>query len=526
MSYYSARYGSQEKSDAARGGKKRGWNPNWKKGAPVARGSAYKPILVPSAEQLAIFHHVATSEKSLIVGALAGTGKTAMAVEAMTKYVPKGKSIAYFIFANRNAREAESKCNDGILVKTCHSFGLSILKSALGLKGDCVDSSDEKSRNIAQALLGPEDEKLDLRYSFCKAMSLAKGYLCETVESVVEVCDKHEVELCGMSEEDFASNVLKGLDLSAKQYARVTFDDMIWLPIRLKLTIPKFDVVVADEAQDLNPARRTLILSAIGWKLLAVGDKNQAIFGFTGADSESMDLIQAATGADYLPLTTTYRCGKTIVERAREIVPEYVAHENNPDGVVADVSDEDILKATNEGGAGAGDFVLSRTNAPLVGLCLQFIKQGRRATVQGKDLGKNLLYMIKRSKALSVDMFLTWLDEWQQIECERLVSRNKPCDHIVDKADCLRVFCEGTRDLESVKSRIENMFSDEKPGEPDTAQIVLSTVHKAKGLERDRVWVLLSTFKCVGPDECNVWYVALTRARTHLFMAGSKPAKK
>lgn len=526
MSYHGKAYAQREKWDANRaaGPKRRGWNPNWKKEAPVARGSAYKPILNPSGQQVAIFDHVRESTKSLIVIARAGTGKTATSVETMVSHMSRNKDIAYFIFANRNAREAESKTPAYIHVQTCHAFGLSILKKALNLKGDCVDGYGEKSRNIAQALIGPEDEKLELRFNLAKAMDLAKGYLCDNVEKVIEVCDKHEIEFGDMNEADFAGKVLEGLDLAAKQYARVEFSDMIWLPIRLGLTIPKFDHVVADECQDLNPARRELILGAInprGGKLLGVGDDRQAIFAFTGADSNSIEILRERTNADVLSLTTTYRCGKAIVEVAKRIVPDYVAHENNPDGVVADKTEENLVAPVNKGGAGPGDFILSRTNAPLVSLCLAFVKEGRRAAIQGKDLGKNLTSMIRRSNAKGVDEFLSWLDEWQNVECERLAKKNRPSDHIVDKADCLRAFCEGQRDLGNVSRRIEEMFSDEEPGKPDTGRIVLSTVHKAKGLERDRVWVLVNTFRFEGPEEDNVWYVAVTRARTHLFMVNA-----
>lgn len=516
MSYQGRAYGSREKADANRTGKKKVWNPNWaKKAPPVIRGSAYRPILNPSAQQHAIFANIASDSNALVVQALAGVGKTATIVESMNKYVPVGKSILYVIFANRLAREAESKCNERIDVKTCHAFALAALKKAFGKVE--VDASGEKSRAIAQALLGPEDEKIELRYNFCKAMSLAKGYLCETSAQVIEVMDKHEIEPCEMLEGDFAAKVLEGMELSAKQYMRVDFDDMIYLVIKLNVSVPMYDFVFLDEAQDASPARRELVLRAVGkgGKFCAIGDRNQAIFSFTGSDSESMDNIQKLTNAHTLPLSTTYRCGKAIVKLAQAYVPEYVAAPQNPEGVVADKVETDMMRPTDEGGAAPGDFILSRVNAPLVKLCLAFVKQGRRAFVMGKDLGKNLSYMIKRSNAQSVNGFLTWLDNWQSMESERLAARNKPCDMIEDKANTLRAFCEGTNDLSTVRSRIEEMFAEE---DAEQTSICLQTVHKSKGREADRVWLLQSTFRCQGPDEANVYYVAITRARTHLFM--------
>jgi superfamily I DNA/RNA helicase len=494
---------------------KRKWNPNWAKKSPaVARGSLYKPILAPSAQQIAICDDVAHKPDALIVQALAGTGKTATIVEAM-RGVVRGKTILYVIFANRNAREAEGKCEERVEVRTCHAFGLAAIKKAFGNKIE-VDAKGDKTYNISLALLGPEDEKAELRYYFGKAMDLAKGYLCETPEQVIDVCDKHGIELCGMDEEDFARKVLEGLDLSAKQYMRVEFSDMIWLPVRLNLTIPQFDYVFADESQDLSPARQELVLRAVkpGGKLCAVGDEHQAIFGFTGADVYAMQNIASRTNAHTLPLHTTYRCGKAIVAMAQSYVPEYTAAEQNPEGVVAERTLQDMLQPPEKGGAAPGDFVISRVNAPLVSMCLELIKQGRKASVLGKDLGRNLTYMIKRSKAESVAGFLAWLEDWKNTECDRLVQRNKPCDHIVDKYDCLVAVCEGRKTLDEVRTYIEDMFSDEDEG----AKVVFTTAHKAKGLERNRVWLLTYTFKCKGDQEDNVMYVAITRAREELYL--------
>lgn len=523
-------YGERGDAKRAANPKKRNWNPNYKKPDPSLRGKAYKAIALPSVQQVAIFNHFAQT-RPLVVVARAGTGKTATVVHGMTECIPKGKSICYMIFANRNAREAESKCHNGIVVTTTHSFGLKILKNVD--KNIEVDVHGEKSRNIAQALLGPEDEKLALRYNFCKAMDLAKGALCEDVEHVIEVCDNHEVEFDGMDPPEFAAKVLEGLELSAKQWKRVEFSDMLWLPWKLNLNVPTFDYVIADECQDLNANRRWLVLRACGFvpvigdgpwervgncKLVAIGDDKQAIFGFTGADSTSIQQIIDATGADTLPLTTTYRCGKAIVALAQSYVEDYQAAPTNGEGEVAERTYNDMEKPYESGGAGAGDFILSRVNAPLVKRCLQFVKEGRRAKVLGKELGKNLSYMVKKSNAQSVGGFLAWLDEWQRIECERLTERNKPCDHITDKADCLRALSEGAIDLSDVRARIEDMFeSEDKVGE-GPSRIILSTVHKSKGLETDRAWILNDTFKCQGPEEDNVYYVAITRAKDHLYM--------
>jgi superfamily I DNA/RNA helicase len=86
---------------------------------------------------------------------------------------------------------------------------------------------------------------------------------------------------------------------------------------------------------------------------------------------------------------------------------------------------------------------------------------------------------------------------------------------IADKASCLRAMCDGAQSLNEVTARIEALFSDDDNG----ARIVLSTTHKAKGLERDNVYLLRDTYlKRDKVEETNLYYVACTRAKTNLYL--------
>jgi DNA helicase II / ATP-dependent DNA helicase PcrA len=514
MPYYKGRYGSGMAHDGSSYNKRK-WNPSWKKGPTIERGSTYKPIANPTSQQLAIFRHVESVPRSLIVKALAGCSKTTSAVESM-QYIQEGKSVLYVIFANRNAREAEGKCAEHITVKTLHAFGMAQLRKAFG-KSIEVDDKGEKSRAIATALFGPDDEKIEVRYNFCRALDLARGYLADDVEAIVQMLDKHGLDTGDHSAVEFAGKVLEGLKLCVKQYQRVEFSDMVYLPIAMNLNIEKFDYVYLDESQDASPSKIELVLRALkpDSKLISIGDEHQAIFAFTGADAHAMKTIQEKTGADSLPLTQTFRCGKAIVELARGYVPEYEAAESNPEGEVLDKTSADMMKPFDEGGAGPGDFILSRVNACLVSICLSFIRSGRKATVMGKDLGKELTYTIKRSGATDVVSFMNWLDNWKNVECEKLIARNKPTERITDKYDTLVALTDGTNDLDVVKQRITDMFSDDNVENV----ITCSTAHKSKGMERKRVWLLSDTFARMRPttpldieQESNLLYVSITRA--------------
>ncbi|MDE1834265.1 MAG: ATP-dependent helicase [Candidatus Micrarchaeota archaeon] len=517
MAYYRGKFYPPKPGEENK--KKSKWNPAWKKSKTVP-GSLYRPIANPDSAQQAIFDHVCNTDRSLIVEAYAGCGKTSTCVETMYR-LPIGvrKDIGYIIFAKRNQEEAVGKCPPEVSCKTAHAFGLNAISRAFGK----IDVDKEKDDRIAVALVGADDKQAELRYMLVRGMSLAKDYLAENEEQVIAACEKHGIEFCDLPEKDFASKILEGMEVSAKQPCIVSFADMVWLPIKLNLTVPTFKYLFLDELQDLNLARIELAFRAVGnGKLIGVGDGQQAIFAFSGADRFAMQKMRERANADILPLHKTYRCGKAIVEYAKQFVPDYEAAEMNQEGLVASVSKEKML---DRNGAGAGDFVLSRINAPLVSMAMQFLKENRKCNIQGNDLGNNLLFMIKRSKATNVASFQAWLEDWKNAEVERLNAKKRDYAHIIDKAACLEAFCEGESNIEFVKEKINILFDkDEDDRTKEANRITLSTIHKAKGLERDRVWLLTDSFVVKAKteedkeQENNIMYVGCTRAKNELYL--------
>lgn len=246
---------------------------------------------------------------------------------------------------------------------------------------------------------------------------------------------------------------------------------------------------------------------------------HNSIYQFRGADSEAIPNFINKLSAKTLPLSITYRCPKKIVKMAQEIVPDISAAETAPEGTIHDIQVHELQKL-----AKAGDFVLSRTNAPLVKHCMAFLRAGIPANIQGKDVGANLLYFIKKSKAKTINSFITYVNEWRDQEVERLLSEKKSTDTCVDKAECLLNLCEGTLTIKDLKEIIEKLFNDVD----DNKKVIFSTTHKAKGMERDRVFILAGTYR-YGPgvegEEANLWYVAITRAKSELFLV-YKPNKQ
>jgi DNA helicase-2/ATP-dependent DNA helicase PcrA len=117
-------------------------------------------------------------------------------------------------------------------------------------------------------------------------------------------------------------------DLRAK--GLVDFDDMILLGLRLverhgwvrRLLKARFPVLVVDEYQDLGLPLHRIVSSLCfqaGVRLLAVGDPDQSIYGFTGAKPKLLRELAQWPDVDSVQLRMNYRCGTSIV-RASEIV--------------------------------------------------------------------------------------------------------------------------------------------------------------------------------------------------------------
>lgn len=475
--------------------------------------------------QLAIFNDVAKGEGHTVVEALAGSGKTSSIIEAL-KYIPSNLSWLLVAFNKRIADELKTRVpqNANGQCSTLHALGLkSIAKT---YKNISVDNS--KTDLILAQLLGNKDDTKELRFQLVQAISLCKGYLAKIPDEIDEILDSHDIEPVDIEREEFINHILFVMDIAKKKTNIVDFDDMIWFPNVLKLDIPKFDRVFVDEAQDLNRAQIEFVLKTVRGpaktkrskaqgRITAIGDPAQAIYAWRGADSDAIDRIRKTLGAKTLGLPISYRCPLAVIKEAQKIVPTIEPAPTAIQGKVDYISYDEMYKL-----AKPGCFILSRVNAPLVTLALGFIRRGIPANIQGRDIGENLTQLVNRSKAKTIEGFLSYVERWKQKECQRLLARNRDTTLVIDKAECLFALAEGLDSVRELKTTIERLFSDTD----DYKKVILSTVHKAKGLERDTVFMLNNTFRYSGGEEANIRYVAITRSKNSLYFVKSKLDKK
>jgi superfamily I DNA/RNA helicase len=314
----------------------------------------------------------------------------------------------------------------------------------------------------------------------------------------------------------------------------IDFDDMIYLPARYGFH-SKFDVLLVDECQDLSHSKLQLILNQDCNTYVFIGDANQAIYAFAGADSKSIESIkEAIPNNTVLPLSYTYRCGKAIVDEARKIVGNAInAGTNNPAGSVTTVMEEhmDLME---------GDMLVSRVNAPLMGIAWGLVKQRRNVKVMGRDIGKGLTRLIKKLSGTGRNLTDNPIELAVKVEAWRLkqvtMLQNKKADTdmqqlvVNDQADCI---CQIAAECDSISDMvdfIEGLFDDS-----DLKKCIrLSSIHKAKGLEADRVFFFnpsnvphpMAKGEEAKKQEYNLKFVATTRAIHELIYVTAKDSKK
>jgi hypothetical protein len=260
---------------------------------------------------------------------------------------------------------------------------------------------------------------------------------------------------------------------------------------------------------------------------------HNSLYGFSGADCDSLPNLQAALaatprGCAARPLTVTFRCPRSHVALAQRLVPELEAWIGAEEGTVGTVKPEDLrIKGMLE----AGDLVLCRKNAPLVALAFELIAAGVPARMRGRDIGKGLTALIDRLKPADLNDLQVLLGDYLAAEVQRLEARNaapSAVEAVCDRVGCLARLATQARTVEALRGFIMDLFADES----DAGKVILSSVHRAKGLEADVVYILEPETMPLcharmkpweRQQESNLLYVALTRSKDQLYFAGQLP---
>ncbi|MCC6419515.1 MAG: ATP-dependent helicase [Gemmataceae bacterium] len=483
----------------------------------------------PTSQQEAIYDAVRSAPANLVVEALAGTGKTTTAVGCLSQGI--GGRVGFVAFNAHIAAELSERLPPTVPACTLHSLGFAALRRALGE----VEVDEAKLRKLAQEFAPdawPSVRKAAEQLARLCKYTLSSERSFNDLDALVE---HYGVEVDDRDVTKVYQLAGKLVEESAARTRSIDYDDMVWLPHRLGVRPDQFDLLLVDEAQDLNRAQQRLALAAVGsGRLVPIGDRNQAIYGFSGADNDALPNLTAVLeesegrGCRVLPLTVTWRCPALHVELAKRIVPTLEAA---PGAIEGEVITDDLKGIASS--VRPGDLVICRKNAPLVGLTYRLVLAGVPAVMRGREIGRGLLALITRLKPANLQDLIDRLEDYREREVRRLVRKSAPQsqhDSLNDRCDCLSQLAAQVTSLEQLETFMAEKFDDAaKSGE----SVVLSSVHRAKGLEADTVYVLDPSslpLRRKNPkpwetrQELNLAYVAVTRAKRTLVFEDHVPS--
>ena len=535
-------------------------------------------------EQKKVFNFVKYESNHGIIDAVAGSGKTTTIIESAS-FIDPEKKVLFCAFNRSIKQEIQSRFTekglDRITVKTMHALGYDILKS--NSRNDYSFDNFKYTKLIEAYLknnpehslfpllklngLSPDAENKREQYQVKKFVTSFKLILAE-------INTKYRLTLTKDNFEDFKEMVLhfnlfedvntkskkfeeelehyydankfllnKGNSMAENQQI-IDFTDMLFLPFAFSL-YPKttFDLLFIDECQDLSYSQIACALKYLkkDGRILSVGDPSQSIYGFAGADIESYNKLGEIPNTVELTLSKCFRCPDNVIELAqnfREDIYPFVPKA----GEIYKIPFEEAVSKVKP-----GNLVISRVKNPLLEMLFMLIDRGISVEVHEDDIKEviNSIRFIFTREELKKDDVLSIVDD---VRSRNHYFIDKNAKNIDDKEE-RELFIKSERQL--LESKIQ-MISKQSAQHLDVDSIdellkkiqrlisgnedavKLSTIHKAKGLENDTVFILgydtLPLYRDGQMEwekrqERNLKYVALTRAKHELYLVDSKKVK-
>lgn len=479
------------------------------------------PTFAPTPEQETAVE-LFRSGQSLAIEAGAGTGKTSTLLLLAEAAV--GRRGQYVAFNKAIVTEASQKFPKNVACNTAHSLAFRSIGRRFAHR---LNSGRMRSEEIARRLgieaitvrVGDQDKRLAAGYLAGQVMR-AVGIFCQSADLQPEERHFPYIDGIDLNNDDGSRGWLNNRQLRRallpaviKAWADLSDVDG-QLPYRhdhyLKawhLSGPEIpaDVIFFDEAQDANPVLLAIVAAQADRpnpaQLVFVGDSQQQIYEFTGAVN-ALGSVPADLRAF---LTQSFRFGPKIATEANRILERIPGAELRISGFDRIVSSVEKIDRP--------DAILCRTNAKAVSTVLEHQRQGRRVHLVGG--GEQVSNFARAARDLQegrstghpeLACFESWGEVQFYVENDPQGSELKLLVGLVDEY--------GT---ETIIAALDRMIPERD------AQLVVSTAHKAKGREWDRVQLASDFTAGSNPDdgppspaELRLLYVAVTRAKLQL----------
>lgn len=492
----------------------------------------------------------APTHRAAVLQAVAGSGKTATLKQA-TRRIPASARGIYLAFNASVVKEIKNQLPTNFAALTLHSLGFRAVQARFKHQ---LDGGVDRRKSYALFNEFTKGELPDFADSVVTLVGKAKAYglvpenvpgtsglMPDEPSSWRWLIDRFKINLPVPNMATPTLRTYEQIESACIEIARavlrlglvfdadhrtIDFDDQLYLAVAYRLPLTRYDWVLVDEAQDISPVQRKMLHASVKMqtgRLIAVGDKYQAIYGFRGADAYSIDNIIKEFNATTFSLSVTYRCPRAVVDLARDYVPHLRARPGAaPGSIDTDVQLDRMFNWRSS------DLVLCRNNAPLVSLAHRLLKEGVPCKVLGKDIGAGVKKIVRKLRAGDLKSLLYKADQYLLDQTKKLKAAGKDAqiEQLQDDVEVLKVFAFECQTLPALEAMIESLFVEEGADGVE-GKVLLSTIHKIKGGEAPRVVVLdpwRMPSKAAKADweiqqERNIIYVAYTRAKRELLFA-------
>ena len=490
--------------------------------------------------QEAIFDNIEHGVGNMIIQAAAGSAKTTTIVNSIN-IIPDNKSILFIAFNKDIVEEIRNRIGSrkNTKISTFHSMGFSIfIENNAGVNPDNL-VNEFKYKNYIKS-------NIDTITSYGETKSLKRNrglylkniidlteysryYLAFKEREISKVAEKYgivplrdEIEVCKQI-----------LIWGKNNISQIDYTDMVWLPTVLNYTTNKYryNWILIDEAQDVTIAEQKLVEKCYkrGCRIVTTGDESQMINIWCGSDEEAINNFAKMPNTKKFSLPISYRCPKKVVELARKYSDNIIAKDDAIEG--------EVRYNVSKNSPKNGDMVLCRITAPLIDLHMHYLRINKKSYIRGwENIRDTYLSLIKATNSKTIDkQMLTsnglipelykmlfkaidsvkttfGLDDEDSLMHPSVMS-------IYDAINGIKVLAEGVTEVDDLIDKVNTIFQG---GSENGIQ--LSTVHKAKGLEADNVFILLPSLMPIKyakkewelKTEKNLIYVAVTRAKKTL----------
>lgn len=531
--------------------------------------------MTPSIEQQNVLDAVILNESQfkprgykrdhLMVKAMAGSGKTTL-MELIIEHLVKksGLSVAYAMFTKGTTVEMSQRLKKrGISdtqceVRTANSFGYQAWRNYM--RGKRFTVEDGKTRLIYREQTRSDSNAWTVESMVIKLVRHAKqrgmgitgvdpyleqtDWLASGANSSIEPDNPIWNEIISHFNYELSEDAKKGWDwivdnavkvllASNAQHDVIDFDDQLYLPLLIGAQFTAYDYVLVDEAQDSNILKRVIYgkMLKISGCLIVVGDQHQAIMGFTGADNDSLKRFKDEFHMLEFPLTTCFRCDKAMISVAQTWVPGIKWREGADEGRHESLKYDEFLRRLLSLDLNHNTAILCRKNAPNLSVCFKMLSLGIGCRIEGKDIGFQLLALIdslSEGENISFVEMQRRLTEYRAYHIAKAMAKGDEfaADLLRDKCSAVEMLISrSTRNGENIwkmKQFVRGLFTNAEDETTPKDVCVLSSVHKSKGKEWDRVFILGRSQLMPSPfattawqmeQEHNLLYVATTRAK-------------